>query len=165
MKIKIKYDFRRYLKLLSQNTYTQKKGIFVVGYGILLLLLGCFSLLKSPEKLFLITLFFSFGVFMILYPLILSKRIAKRSFYSNKMLQEKTEFEFIEDTIKITGESFKTELKWSSIHKVKELKGWFLIYHSKQSFYMIPKETLGSKQSEFRDIIKNQKGLNYKLKE
>lgn len=161
MKFTVTYDYKSYSQLLVHVFYSQKRAYFVVTFGVLMLLAGCFFLIMAPWDMLFKSVFIVAGLFLISLPLIASKIAAKRSFSSNKMFQEAVVYEFMGNTIKTTGESFTSELSWSSIHKVKELKDWFLIYQSKQLFYMIPKEALGDKQSELKDIIKRQKGLKY----
>lgn len=161
MELTITYDYKSYSKLLTQVWYREKRAFFVVGLGILMLLTGCFFLVMAPFGLLFILVFFIGGLLLIALPYISSKIAAKRSFTSNKMFQEEVIYEFINDTIKTKGKSFKSELAWSSIYKVKELKEWFLIYQSKQLFYMIPKDVLKDKQAEFKEIVKSQKGLKY----
>lgn len=161
MKIKVKYDYNSYSKLLIQVWYKEKRGFFVVALGIIMILAGCFFLIMAPREFLSKLTFFIGGLLLISLPFIGSRIAAKRTFTSNKMFQEEVIYEFVDDTIKTTGESFKSELSWSSIYKAKELKEWFLIYQSKQLFYMIPKDALEGKQAEFKEISKAQKGLKY----
>jgi hypothetical protein len=48
--------------------------------------------------------------------------------------------------MKLTGETFNTEMKWDKTYKIEELKNWFLIYQSKKTANIIPKINLTVEQ-------------------
>lgn len=71
------------------------------------------------------------------------------------MLIEQIRYEFTDEKILLTGESFASEMEWQKIHKVLELRDWILIYQSKQVFNVIPKESFGKNLSDFKSLVRN----------
>ena len=63
----------------------------------------------------------------------------------------------------VRGETFTSEMDWSKIHKILELKDWVLIYQSNSTANIIKKEYFGEKIEEFRALVRN-KGIKAKLK-
>ncbi|EHQ27276.1 YcxB family protein [Mucilaginibacter paludis] len=59
------------------------------------------------------------------------------SFKSNQMLQEATSYEFTEEGVNVTGESFTSLYKWAKIYKIKGVNGWILLYQSHRSANII----------------------------
>ncbi|GEN76473.1 YcxB family protein [Chryseobacterium hagamense] len=77
------------------------------------------------------------------------------AFNSNKNIQERIDYTFTEETIRARGETFEEEFTWNSVYKVKENKGWFLIYQNAQVMSMVPKKFFAKEQvSGLRTIIK-----------
>jgi len=114
--------------------YNEARGIFVTIMGVVMILIGYFFLFGTPLTLSGIMVFILGGLLLVLLPSIRAKILAERSFVSNKMLQEELILEFMGDKIKTNGSTFNFEMTWISLPKVMELNGWFLLYHSKQSF-------------------------------
>lgn len=72
-------------------------------------------------------------------------------------------YEFTSEKIKITGETFNSELDWGKTYEIKELKDWILIYQNRQVANVLPKESFGENIKDFRILVKS-KNLNAKLK-
>ncbi len=87
----------------------------------------------------------------------------KKNFSSHGMLQEKIIYEFTDEKIKITGESFSSELDWAKFYKIVELKQWILFYQNKQIANILPKEAFGEDIDAFRRLVKST-GVKAKLK-
>lgn len=88
----------------------------------------------------------------------------KKVFYSDKKIQENISYTFVGDKIITEGETFENDFHWNTVSRVKELKDWFLIYHSLQTMNMVPKKYFTKDQiSELRSIIKNN-GVKAKLR-
>lgn len=64
--------------------------------------------------------------------------------------------EFTSDKISITGETYKSEMQWEKIYKVKEAGGWILLYITPYQAYFIPTKDFGDKLDEFRQIVRSQ---------
>jgi len=91
-------------------------------------------------------------------------RGAKKNFTSHARLQEKISYEFTEDKIIITGDTFNSEMDWTKTHKITELKNWFLMYQNIQIANLLPKDAFTDSQIiEFRNLVKS-KNIKAKLK-
>ncbi|MBC7556806.1 MAG: YcxB family protein [Chryseobacterium sp.] len=78
----------------------------------------------------------------------------RKSFSSNKRLQENIIYEIDEDKIKMIGESFDSEIDWSGIYKIVEYKNWFLLFQNSNIANFLPKKFLtGNQIREFRSLI------------
>ncbi len=81
------------------------------------------------------------------------------------MIQEIVSYEFSNETIRINGESFSSEISWNSILKVEQVRKWILIYQSKMVANIIPKSDLNSNQIlELNQIISTHSNIKCKLK-
>jgi len=80
---------------------------------------------------------------------------AKRSFSTNKRLQEKIIYEFTNENIIIKGETFNSELNWSKTYRIMELNNWILIYQSRLTANVIPKKSFDSQLATFKEIIRS----------
>ncbi len=87
------------------------------------------------------------------------------AFSSNKNIQESITYIFMDEKIRIEGETFEEDFMWSSVYKVKENKDWFLIYQNAQVMNMVPKKFFTKDQVlALRRIIKTKK-VKAKLRE
>jgi hypothetical protein len=87
----------------------------------------------------------------------------KNSFNSNSKIQENIIYEFFEDKLKITGETYNGETNWDKIYKIEELKNYVLIYENLTSCYIIKKESFNEQYGEFKQIIKNQNNIKFRI--
>jgi hypothetical protein len=60
-----------------------------------------------------------------------------RNFKRSYRLQETITYDFSEEGVVSTGESFKSKYDWSKLYKVKIIKDWMLIYHNHRSASMV----------------------------
>ncbi|MGE6396369.1 YcxB family protein [Chryseobacterium scophthalmum] len=78
----------------------------------------------------------------------------KNAFYSNKKIQEEIVYIFTDEKVQTKGETFDGDFTWNTVHRVKEIKDWFLVYQSKTTMNMIPKKYFSpSEIIELRNII------------
>lgn len=90
---------------------------------------------------------------------------AKKSYATTERLQEEIEYTFTNETMTLTGESFKTEMSWEKTYKIEELQNWFLIFHSKKIANLIPKSDLTPGQVlQLRTLLKGVKNVKLFLK-
>lgn len=164
MKIVTQLDFKGYSKFMMSLFYKKPAFWGMTAFGVLIMILGVLGgLAAKPLSSSQVWMFLLYGFIVILFPVIVIKFRTKRSFSSNKMLQEEIIYEFIDDKIIMTGTTFKSEMKWSKIHKVRKFKEWFLIYQSKNLMNLIPNKSITNKMPEFEAIIKSQEGLEHNL--
>jgi len=152
-----------YLKLLFRQFY--KKPVFIVlliiGFIQLLLSLLHFTNIfnEQPYTNLLI------GFLIIVIIPILIYRNAIKNYKSNRRLNETIIYEFDLEQIRIKGESFKSEMDWKKIHKLKETKDFILIYHNKTVANIILKKDFKNNDLlRFKEMVKNMSFLETKLK-
>lgn len=157
MRIKTKLTFNEYLSLIFTLTYGKPVNILILIIGLVMFIgailyfLGVDIPIKETPYIALLL------GFIIVVVLPLSIYIgSRRAFYSHTSLRETIIYEFENDKIRLTGETFNSELAWDSIYKVLELKHWMLIYQSKVIANIIPKQSFQETQlRDFRELVKS----------
>ncbi|MFN3755145.1 YcxB family protein [Flavobacterium sp.] len=165
MHIKTKIDTKKYLKLMFYLTYKKPLIILMHLIGVVTFIYSLlyFSGIIILEEMPLIPLIFGF-IMTFMIPISLYKNF-KKNFLSNKRIQENIEYEFTNVKMKIIGESFNSELELNKVHKIVELKNWFLIYQSEQVANLIPTENLNENEVKvLREIFRNQSNVKLELK-
>jgi hypothetical protein len=155
MTIESKLTKKDYQNLMLLLTYRKPMTIVFVIIGILSFILPVLYLsgFKLPfDKPPYTQMIFGFVIVFALPLMIIYS--ANKTFVSNLRLHEKIIYEFNQDIISITGESFNSQMDWTKIHKIKELKNWILIYQSNQVANIIKKNAFGDNLDEFRELIK-----------
>jgi len=153
MKIETQIELKDFIRFTFKLLYSKR-------LYQLLFIIGIFVFTASIFQFFMENTFvdppyaeFFVGIFLIfIYPIIIFYK-AKKNFESNKILQEKVSYEFIEDKILISGDSFNSELSWGSIIKVEETKDWILIYHNKQTAILLLKSSIGENLVPLKALI------------
>ena len=157
MNITTKIDFKTYYRFTLNLLYRRFIMIFITILAILWLIgsiiyfLGYRTFFVEPPYFLLV-----FSLFILSYPILLFFT-SKKYFNSNLKLKESIVYEFNTETIKMTGESFHSEMSWSTVYKVVETKKWILIYQSKSAANLIQISDLGDKLNEFRTLVKGTK--------
>ncbi|MFM7857429.1 MAG: YcxB family protein [Flammeovirgaceae bacterium] len=129
-----------------------------------------FSLLISIPTLLNSSILDTWTQFLFLFALVFGLPLftylsAKTNYKSNKRISETITYEFNDDTIITTGESFNAKLTWEKIYSVTENKNWILIWQNKQVANVIPKrDFLNNDLNKFKEIVRKQKGFKNKLK-
>jgi hypothetical protein len=164
MIIDTKLEFKSYLSLIYILTYRKPIMIiitfvgFVMFVGSILYFLGYKIPFDEPPYFQIVFGFFTIGV--VTYSVYSS---CKKNFSSHGKLLEKVVYEFTDEKISQTGETFSSEMDWTKIYKVLELKDWILIYQSKQVANLLPKIAFGKNLDEFKRIVQN-KNIKTKLR-
>ncbi|HYM93796.1 MAG TPA: hypothetical protein VET23_06635 [Chitinophagaceae bacterium] len=126
MTVVVKVSFKEYVKLLYSLTYKKPmmKLILSVALALLIWITGYYlHLLPVPKATFF--QYSTLVLITIVQPLVIFSTIRK-NYKSGSLLQEEVKMEFDANQIKLRGDSFYTELTWSKMYKVQELKSWFL---------------------------------------
>lgn len=79
---------------------------------------------------------FFFLYFAVIFPL-LSLYMVRKSFKGNLRLQEPMIYQFTEQGVACSGESFSATYSWDKLYKVQTFQGWLLIYHSSMGYNLI----------------------------
>ena len=155
MVVKSRLDFKMYQRLIYTLTYRKPLIIFLTLIGAIMLVsvllhyLGFHTPVDSPPYFQLI-----FGLSMVaVFPLYIYIN-GKKNYASLCRFREKRVYEFTDEKIEITGETFHSELDWADVHRVKELNNWILIYQSRKVANIIPKSSFGDKLDDFRRLVR-----------
>ncbi|WP_448701596.1 YcxB family protein [Mucilaginibacter sp. AW1-3] len=89
--------------------------------------------------------------------------VAKKGFKSNSMLQEYITYEFSEEGIKTSGESFSSEYKWQKLHRAGFTSDWLLLYHSKTAANFVKIKEVNTADIENLKLLLNEKGIKVKV--
>ena len=145
-----------YLKLSYLLTYRKPILIFcsIAGLGMLVLSLlhfaGLYMVDGQTPYIPLVA-----GFFMAVYLPFAVYRNSNKTYTSNRLLQEKINYQFDLERINVIGESFKSEIEWKNIYKILELKNWVLIYQNSAVANLVPKKSLNKEQqTAFSKFIK-----------
>lgn len=165
MIVHTKLDFKKYLNIVFKLSHTFLISSIggLVGFAV-----GISLYMSTPEAG---DLLFSDGSFFVTLGALflfgipgLSYYGARRNFNTSPRLTESITYEFTMETLKITGESFSSEMNWDKVYKVKELKDWILIYQNRMVANLIPKESFDNNLSEFKSIVEKHSSIKNKLK-
>ena len=169
MKFKTKISVEDYIKLNYILFYRRGMMIFLTIVGVLMLLVVFLYYSGIAPRIFaegtvpFVQIIVGFS--MVVGMPILIYFSSKKSFLSNLRLNEEIEYDFTYDKMKVTGESFSSELNLDKTFKIQELKDWFLVYQNNIVFNPIPKHTLNSDQiTQLRNIFKSLKNISINLK-
>jgi hypothetical protein len=164
MTIATKLHFKGYLNLMYHLTYRNSIMVFltmlglVMFFGSILYFVGIKIPVDSPPYFQLI-----FGFFVLGFIPLSVYRKSKKNFFSHGKLQEKIIYEFTDEKITLKGETFHSEMEWTKIYIIAELKDWILIYQNRQIANLIPKGSFGDKIDEFKTLVKK-KAVKAKLR-
>lgn len=166
IKIDCKLDFKRYVRLYYCMSYQNVITILLTFVGLVMLILSILSFLG-------ITHYNQPPTFLLMFGLILCYVIpagiygtARKRFKSNSRINELITYVFTSELIYINGESFKTEMTWDKLYKIKELNNWILIYITKDSATPITKDSFDELQlKRFKEIVRDLKAVKVQLKD
>ena len=164
MKITNQLDLKTYIRLNFILTFRRPLlAVFmVIGFlNLVYVVLLISGVVANTQRLPLFQLVF--GLYIVIFlPLVVYYK-AKKNFQNNLRVQEPIVYEFTDETIKLTGESFNTEFTWEKTHKVIELKNWMLIYQNNLVANAIEKKNFGDQLQAFRDLVNSKSYLKSKL--
>jgi len=151
-----------FIKVSFHLLYRKLSMKVVTGMGLFILLLILFmfhSFTEFPWYLLIFGLFLTIGQPVLVY------FTAKKNYKSNERFSETINYEFDQENIQLTGESFNSKFTWDKIYSVTENKDWILIWQSRQNANVVPKRDFKVGELQiFKDIVKSQRGLKNKLK-
>jgi len=104
--------------------------MLILGYlFITLAILYYFGLKQffSSDPLFLLI----FGLVVSVYVPISIYFKSKKLFSSHQRIQELITYQFHENGVNVTGESFNSNFDWEKLYKIKKVRNWLLLYQSK----------------------------------
>lgn len=156
VEISTKIEYTDYIKLQYMIFYRRPAIIILNIVGLIMLLSIINSLFNgSINESYMTTLIFPFVIFLFLpFSVWLG---SKRSFNSNKFLQEVITYTFEENTFRVDGESFNSSVAIDKMYRIKETKRWILLYPSKNAFHIIFKDSISNEKLDSIRAILNLK--------
>jgi len=166
IKISTSLNIKDYRSLLFQLTYKKPLIIILTIIGFLSLItsilyfFGLFSSFSNPPYFPLF-----FGIFIAFFLPLSVYRQANRSFNGNKRLSESITYEFSQDHVSLTGESFTSTYTWNKIPKIVINQKWVLIYQNKTTANIIMRKNFQeSDLLQFINIINSYNSIKKKIK-
>ena len=87
--------------------------------------------------------------------------MAKRNYQNNQRITETITYNFLEDCLEISGESFTSKLSWDKFYKVTETKNWILIWQSSRMANVLPKRDVWEgEQQQLKELLMRHKVKN-----
>lgn len=127
-----------YRKLAAKLTLVLGAGLLLMSimpYLIGVPLFGQFPILP-----------FALGLVMTIIVPFSIIRGAKRNYSSNRIMNGDITYDFDEEGVTISGESFTSTIDWANIYAIKVTSSWVLIWQSKQVANVIPRRDISDAQ-------------------
>ena len=166
IKVTTKLTFEDFRKVNFYFLYrkTGTKVALVIG-TIIMLIVGFNYATETPFFNSFPAIPFALGLVMTVFPPYSVFRTARKIYDSNKMINEKIEYEFDKDQISISGESFHSKISWGKLHELSTTKSWFLIWQTKQVANVIPRRDISDNQIEtIKGLVKDIRQLKKSFK-
>ena len=137
IRVEAKLELKAYRLLLYKLTYTTPafQLLHVIGMTMLLFYI------RGGDG---VDWFVYFILIFFLYLPIAVYRSAGSNYKATKSLHEPVSYEFSSDNIFVAGKSFTSNLQWQTLHKIRELGDWFMLYTNRQTAMIIPKKAFAS---------------------
>jgi len=133
------------------------RGRILLWFGVLLIWTGVlFMMMKGIEghELMIYT-FVAYGVLVIGIHFYIMNTLGKRLFKKHKNHVLPIDIEVSENAIRLTADDKTANVKWNEILKATMNENIVLLYISKMSFYIFPKENFKSNEFEiFSALVK-----------
>ncbi|MEA5402502.1 YcxB family protein [Arcicella sp. DC2W] len=105
-----------------------------------------------------------FGLFLTIGQPISVYFSAKKNYKTNARIGERISYEFDNENVLVTGESFEAKFSWDKIYSVTENKDWILIWQNKQVANVVPKRDFKEGELQaLKNIVSLHSKLIYKL--
>ena len=133
------------------------RGRILLWFGILLIWTGVlFMMMKGIEghELMIYT-FIAYGVLVIGVHFYIMNTLGKRLFKKHRNNLLPIDIEITEHSIQLTANENRAKVKWNEILKATMNENIVLLYISKMSFYIFPKENFnGNEFEQFTSLVK-----------
>ncbi|PCI99439.1 MAG: hypothetical protein COB15_04450 [Flavobacteriales bacterium] len=168
MIVETKLEFKDYIKVTMGLIFLKPRNIILIA--IFFLILGSNIITGFEEGAdtgsilaLILPVIIVVSIFLILLPAVIYFT-RKKWFYTSSKLQGVITYEFTPEKMLLKGDSFSSEMDWSTIYKVEERKEMILIYHSKAAANFVCKDAFGDRLDEFKDIVRKHKNIKLKFK-
>ncbi len=129
------------------------RGRILLWFGILLIWTGVlFMMMKgiAGHELMIYT-FVAYGILVIGVHFYIMNTLGKRLFKKHKNNLHPIDIEITENNIRLAADDKSATVKWNEIIKATMKENIVLVYISKMSFYIFPKENF--KENEFAEFV------------
>ena len=157
IKVTTKLAFEDFRKVNFYFLYRKTGTKIALAIGtILLLIIGFSYTTGTPLFNQFPVIPFALALVMTIFPPYSVFRTARKNYDSNKMINERIEYEFDKDQISISGESFHSKISWDKIYELSTTKSWFLIWQTRQVANVIPRRDISDNQIEtIKGLVKD----------
>lgn len=136
------------------KTYTGLYGWVSIILAVLAFIMAAVTI-GQTEVLYTI-LYLACGVLFLCYLPIALWRSANHVIKTNEVLSGTVHYELSEDGIRLTQGEENGELMWSEVYKLTADAKLVLIYVNRQNAYIIPREQIGDKYAELKELATKQ---------
>lgn len=147
LKVSDMYEF------LLRHAYTSVAGVIGVAISLAALVLFFIGLGESDTYQNILLLVIA-SLFTIVNPIQLRMK-AKQQVMLNPMFKIPLDYEFADDGIVVRQNEQEAQLTWEDAFKVIETKKLIIIYFSRVTGYILPKEQLGEDKEALIQLIRN----------
>lgn len=161
MRIKTKIDYKDYLSWNIQ-IILRRPIMLVFPIAITIILINNVDLILSFD-VFSLT-YVAVVLMIIIWTPLQTRRKIKNDFESNKSIQEEIIYQFSKEKIEVIGETFHSDVSWTTVFKINESKDWFMIYHSNNAVNLIPKKNFTQQQKQDLRILITSHNIKSKLR-
>jgi hypothetical protein len=148
--ITCQFTLKEYRKIYYRLLYG-KIGMIILSIFSVLYLIGSCILWFTHNNVILNSDYYLFatmiGVLGIWIPLF-SLYTIYRNFKTAYRLNELITYNFSDEGYTSTGESFNSTVNWEKVYKVKVIKGWLILYHSRMLANIIKTERVDEEHIE-----------------
>jgi len=155
IQFKSQIEYEEYRNLIFGLSF--KRPIFLIMFGLILLnIINMFTNKNisyiDQNLIFPIILGLSVVVFA---PLIIYYQ-TRQVYKSSKLFHENINYSIDNNSVKMNGVTFESELKWTHFYKIKETKNFFMLYQGKTIANLLDKKNMNNGDiNEFRLFIRS----------
>lgn len=150
--LKIELKVADMYEFLLRHAYTSAVGLVGVMISLIALVLFFLNLSNSDMQQRILLLVIA-SLFTIINPIQLRMK-ARQQVSLNPMFKIPLEYEFSDEGITVRQNDQQNDLEWKDAYKVVETKKLIILYFSKATGFILPKEQMGNQQEDLLALIK-----------
>lgn len=134
------------------HNYTGFQGIFSILIAIAAFAAAVIT--RGRVEVLYTVLYVVFGVIFLVYVPLSLRLATKRQFKLSKQLQDTLHYTVNQEGVTVTQNGESATLPWKQVYKITATKSNVLIYSTRVNAYIIPREALGTKYADLKEIAK-----------
>jgi hypothetical protein len=143
-------EFKDYRNLILELSFKLPVLLFYAGIFFIIV----FNLITISDNIS-ISIMIPVLIGLLLTPILIIYQ-TKRIYSTNKFFHEQVSYSLTNTSIKIKGESFDSEVKWTHYYKIKETKDFFILYQGNTIGNLLQKKSMKADDiNEFRLFTKS----------